>query len=134
MCVPSEGANAELNDGEFLGGVFDLQILDIGAVKLERLAPGRAGDPRHLQVYGDEVGFPHVAPQLSQRGLEIRLGHILQRHVGSRRQGAEGTGGRGGSGMGPGKDPNQVIHSHALRLLLILGLRSSSFERKASVF
>lgn len=105
MWVPSEGANAELNDGEFLGGVFDLQIQDIGAVKLERLAPGRAGDPRHLQVYGDEVGFSHVPPQLSQRGLEIRLRHILERHVGSRRRGAEGTGGLGGSGSGLGMGP-----------------------------
>lgn len=77
MVVPSEGANAELNDGEFLGRIFDLQILDIRAVEFKALAPRRTGDPRHLQVDGDEVGFPHVAPQLRQRGLEIRLGHIL---------------------------------------------------------
>lgn len=77
MSVPSEGTDAELNDGKFLGGVFNLQILDVGSVKLEGLAPRRAGHPRHLQVDRHEIGFSHVAPQLGQRRLEVRLRHIL---------------------------------------------------------
>lgn len=105
VSVPSEGANAELNDGEFLGGIFNLQVLDIGPVKVEGVSPRRTGDPRHLQVYWDEVGFPHMPPQLSQRGLEIRLHHILQRHLGTRRRGEEGTGRLGVSGSGSGSGP-----------------------------
>lgn len=80
MRVPSKGANAELNDGEFVGGILNLQILDIGSVESEGLSPGSAGHPRHLQVDCNEVGFPDVAAQLGQRRLEVRLSHILQRH------------------------------------------------------
>lgn len=69
--VPSEGTDAELDDGEFLGGVFNFEIPDIEAVKLEGLPPGRAGYARHLQVDCHEVRGTHVRPKIRQRGLEV---------------------------------------------------------------
>lgn len=33
--VPAKGADTELYDSEFLGGVFDLEVPDIGPVELE---------------------------------------------------------------------------------------------------
>lgn len=81
--VPAEGADAELQDGELLGGVLDLQVAHVGAVELQGLAPGRAGHAAHLQVDGHEVRRPHVPPQLAKRRLEVRLRHVLQRKGGA---------------------------------------------------
>lgn len=81
--IPAEGADAELQDGELLGGVLDLEVAHVGAVELQGLAPGRAGDAAHLQVDGHEVRRPQVLLQLSQRRLEVRLRHVLQRKRGA---------------------------------------------------
>lgn len=62
--VPAKRTDAELNDGELLGGVLNLEVADVGAIELEGLAPGGAGDAAHLQVDGDEVRRRHVAPEL----------------------------------------------------------------------
>lgn len=81
--VPAEGADAELQDGKFLGGVLDLEVAHVGAVELQGLAPRRAGNAAHLQVDGHEVRRPHVQPQFAQRRLEVRPRHVLQRKGGA---------------------------------------------------
>lgn len=62
--VPSEGADAELNDGELLSRVLDLEVTHIRAVELERIAPRRAGHAGHLEVDGHEVRGSDMATQL----------------------------------------------------------------------
>lgn len=62
--VPAKGTDTELNDGELLGGVFDLEVAHIGAVELEGIAPRRAGDACHFEVDGDEIGGSNMAAKL----------------------------------------------------------------------
>lgn len=80
--IPAERADAELDDGELLGGVLDLEVVHIGAVELKGLAPRCAGNACHLQVDGHEVGGSHKASQLDQGRLEVRLRHMLEREGG----------------------------------------------------
>lgn len=67
-----------MNDGEPGGGVSDLEVADVGAIELEGLAPGGAGDAGHLEVDGDEVRGADVAPEIHQRGFEVGGGYRLQ--------------------------------------------------------
>lgn len=62
--IPAEGTDAELDDGKPASGVPDLEVPDIGAVELEGLAPGGAGDAGHLEVDGHEVRRTDMAPEL----------------------------------------------------------------------
>lgn len=77
--IPTEGANAELNDGELGGGVSDLQVPHVGAVELQQLAPRSARHAGHLEVDGHEVRTPDVVPELRQRRFEVRGGNGLRR-------------------------------------------------------
>lgn len=77
MGIPAEGADAQLNDGEFVSGVFNFEILNIKAVELQGLPPGGAGDAGHFQVDGDKVGVSDVTPEVDERGLEIRFRNIF---------------------------------------------------------
>lgn len=77
--IPTEGANAELNDGELGGGVSDLQVPHVGAVELKQLAPRSARHAGHLEVDGHEVRTPDVVPELRQRRFEVRGGNGLRR-------------------------------------------------------
>ena len=94
---PSEGTDAELDDGELVRGVPDLQVPYIGPVELERLPPRGAGDAGHLEVDGHEVGGTDMVPELRQRGFEVGGGHRLQWE---RRSRLRGGGGGSGGGMG----------------------------------
>lgn len=80
--VPAKGTNAELNDGELLRWVFHLQVPDVGAIELEGLAPRRARNAAHLQVYGNEIRRRHVAAKLGESRVEVMLRHVLQRERG----------------------------------------------------
>lgn len=77
--IPTEGANAELNDGELGGGVTDLQVPHVGAVERQGLAPRSARHAGHLEVDGHEVRRPDMAPELRQRRFEVRGGNGLRR-------------------------------------------------------
>lgn len=77
--IPTEGANAELNDGELGGGVTDLQVPHVGAVERQGLAPRSARHAGHLEVDGHEVRTPDVVPELRQRRFEVRGGNGLRR-------------------------------------------------------
>lgn len=76
--IPAERTNAELNNGELLGRVFDFEITNVESVELERLSPRSAGDSGHLQVDGDEVGVSNVAPEIGQSGFEVGFCDILK--------------------------------------------------------
>ena len=69
--VPTEGGNAELNDGELFGGIFDLEVPNIGAVELEGFPPGGCGNAGHLQIDGYEIGGADVSSELGERGFEV---------------------------------------------------------------
>lgn len=58
--VPMKGANTELNDGKLLSRIFDFEVPNIEAVKLEGITPRRAGDARHFEVDGYEIGSSDV--------------------------------------------------------------------------
>lgn len=92
--IPTEGTNAELNDGELGGGVSDFEVAHVGAVELEGLAPRSARHASHLEVDGDEVRRPHEPTELRQRRFEVRRGDGLQR---KRRSAFCGGGGGGGA-------------------------------------
>lgn len=97
--IPTEGANAELKDGELGGGVSDFEVAHVGAVKLEGFAPGSAGDAAHLEVDGHEVRRSDVVTELRQRWFEVCGGHRLQRKC---QIALRGDGGGGGDGGGSG--------------------------------
>jgi len=78
--VPSEGANAELQGGEPLRGVAELEVPHVVAVELEGVPPGRARDAAHLQVEPHERGLPHAPPQLIQGLRQVPPRHLLHRH------------------------------------------------------
>lgn len=80
--VPAEGADAELQHGEALGGVAELEVPDVGAVELEGVPPRGAGDAAHLQVDPHERGVAHPRPQLLQRLRQVPPRHLLHRHPG----------------------------------------------------
>lgn len=89
--VPSEGANAELNDGELLGGVLDFEVANVVAVKVEGLSPGGAGNSGHFQVDGNEVGGLDEAAQILERRFEVGACNILESE--GRRAKSAGEGG-----------------------------------------
>lgn len=93
--VPPEGANAELNDGELLGGVLDFEVPNVVAVKLEGLSPGGAGNPGHFQVDGNEVGGPDEDAQIFKRRVEVGSCDILE----SEGRSAKSAGEEGGAGV-----------------------------------
>lgn len=64
MWVPAEGTNAELKNGEFVGGVFDFEVANIEAVEVEGFSPGGAGDAGHLKVNRHEIGVTDVVSEL----------------------------------------------------------------------
>lgn len=76
--IPAEGTHAELDYGELLGRVLDLQVPDIVAVELERLPPRGARDSGHLEVDRHVIRRPDMFPQGLERGLEVGLGHVLE--------------------------------------------------------
>ena len=75
--LPSKRANAELDSGEFLSGVFNFEVLNIKAVELEGLSPGSAGDAGHFQIDGDKVGVFNVEPEVVERGLKVGFCNIF---------------------------------------------------------
>lgn len=83
--IPAEGTHAELDDGELLGRILDLQVPDVVAVELERLPPRGARDPGHLEVDRHEVRRRDMVPQGLERGLEVGPGHVLERESRGRR-------------------------------------------------
>lgn len=64
--VPAEGTDTELDDGELINGIFDLEVANIGAVELEGLPPWSAGDSGHFEVNGDEVRGSDMVAELSE--------------------------------------------------------------------
>ena len=75
--VPAEGTDAELNDSELLGGVFDFEIPNIEPVELERLPPRSAGDSGHLQVDRNEVGISDKASKVVESCFEVGFRDFL---------------------------------------------------------
>lgn len=71
MVIPAERTDAELNDGELLGGIFGLEVPNIESVEFEGLAPWSAGDAGHLKIDGDEIGSADMAFQLGKCRLEV---------------------------------------------------------------
>lgn len=64
--IPAEGADTELDDGELLCRILDLEVANIGAVKLEGLSPRGTGDSSHFKVNGDEVRGSDMVAELSE--------------------------------------------------------------------
>lgn len=78
--VPSEGADAELQGGEPLRRVAELEVPHVVAVELEGVPPGSTRDAAHLQVKPHERGLPHALPQLLQRLRQVPPRHLLHGH------------------------------------------------------
>ena len=75
--IPTKRAYSELNHGEFLRRIFDLQVPDVGAVEFQRLPPRCARDAGHLEVDGDEVSRSDMAAEVFESRLEVRFRHSL---------------------------------------------------------
>ena len=89
--IPSKRTDPNLNDGEFLGRIFHLQVPNIGPIKLERLPPRRARDAGHLEIDRHEIAFLDSGSEIGERGFEVGFGHFLHGYVGRggrRREGA----------------------------------------------
>lgn len=69
--VPAKGADTELNDGELLGGIFDFEVANVESIKLEGVAPRRAGDAGHFEVDGNEIGGLDVVAERAERRVEV---------------------------------------------------------------
>lgn len=57
--VPTERTNAELNNGELLGGVLNFEVTNIISVEVEGISPRSAGYSGHFQIDGDEIGVAY---------------------------------------------------------------------------
>lgn len=62
--IPTEGADTELNDGELLSGVLNLEVPHIGAVELKAFTPRGARHSGHLKVDRHEVSLPNPRSQV----------------------------------------------------------------------
>lgn len=69
--VPAKGGYTELNDGELLGGIFYLEVANIESIKLEGVAPRRAGDAGHFEVDGNEISGLDVVAKRAERRVEV---------------------------------------------------------------
>ena len=69
--VPSERANAKLNNSELVSGVFEFEIANIEPVELESLSPGGAGDSGHFEINCHEIGGTDVLPEVQESGVEV---------------------------------------------------------------
>lgn len=99
--VPAEGADAELQGGEALRGVAELEVADVGAVELEGVPPRRARDAAHLQVEPHEVRVAHPRAQLLQRLRQVPPRHLLHGHPAAAGPGGSiGGDARGRRGVG----------------------------------
>jgi hypothetical protein len=65
--VPPESTHTELNNCEFLDGVFDFQVPDVGPVELERVTPWSASDPGHFKVYRHEISGSYMISEVFKR-------------------------------------------------------------------
>lgn len=81
-CVPSEGADPNLDDGEFLGRVFHLKVPDIGPIELEGLPPRRRSEAGHLEVDRHEIAFLDSGSEVGEGGFEVGPRHLLHSDVG----------------------------------------------------